>query len=63
MDGQRVHGRFTWANEHGKGTLAMRGSATELLLAMTRRRSLSETSIEMFGDDAVWQHWVECTPL
>ncbi|ORJ60365.1 maleylpyruvate isomerase family mycothiol-dependent enzyme [Mycobacterium simiae] len=56
-------GRVTWAHEHGKGTLAVRGGATELLLAMTRRTSLAAIGIETFGDDAVWQHWVECTPL
>ncbi|HEV7582785.1 MAG TPA: hypothetical protein VGO77_20705, partial [Mycobacterium sp.] len=52
-----------WSHEHGKGSVALRGGATELLLAMARRTSLAETGIEMFGDDAVWQNWLERTPL
>lgn len=59
VDGDRV----TWSHEHGKGTVALRGGATELLLAMTRRVSLADTGIQMFGDDAVWQRWLARTPL
>ena len=37
--------------------------STELLLAMTRRVPVADTGIEMFGDDAVWQKWLDRTPL
>ena len=54
---------ITWSQEHGKGSVALRGGATELLLAMTRRVSVADTGIEFFGDDAVWQNWLDRTPL
>ncbi|KQH78898.1 hypothetical protein AO501_16770 [Mycobacterium gordonae] len=53
----------TWSHEHGKGTVALRGGATELLLAMTRRVPLAATGIAVFGDQAVWQRWLDRTPL
>ena len=56
-------GAIAWAHEHGKGTVALRGGAGELLLAMTRRVSLVDTEIELFGDDVVWQRWLDRTPL
>lgn len=52
-----------WSHEHGKGTAALRGGVTELLLALTRRVPLADTGIELFGDDAVWQRWLDRTPL
>jgi uncharacterized protein (TIGR03083 family) len=56
-------GAITFAQEHGKGTVALRGGATELLLALVRRVSIADTGIEMFGDNAVWQNWLDRTPL
>jgi uncharacterized protein (TIGR03083 family) len=56
-------GAIAFAHEHGKGTVALRGGATELLLALLRRVPLADTGIEMFGDDAVWQNWLDRTPL
>ena len=56
-------GDITWSHRHGKGTVALRGAATELLLAMTRRVSLADTGIEVFGDDSAWQKWLDRTPL
>jgi uncharacterized protein (TIGR03083 family) len=54
---------ITWSHEHGKGTVALRGGATELLLAIVRRVSVADTGIEVFGDEAVWQKWLDRTPL
>ena len=56
-------GGITWSHEHGKGSAALRGGATELLLAMVRRVRLADTGIELFGDDTVWQNWLAGTPL
>ena len=56
-------GRITWSHEHGKGSVALRGGATELLLALVRRLPLADTGIALFGDDAVWQNWLDRTPL
>ncbi|OBA59184.1 hypothetical protein A5647_18250 [Mycobacterium sp. 1100029.7] len=56
-------GAITWSHEHGKGSVALRGAAGELLLTMARRTPLAESGIEMFGDDTVWHNWLERTPL
>lgn len=56
-------GRVTWSHEHGKGTVALRGGATELLLVVVRRAEVADTGVELFGDDAVWKNWLGNTPL
>jgi uncharacterized protein (TIGR03083 family) len=63
VTGDGADPEITWSHEHAKGTVALRGGATELLLAMVRRVSLADTGIEVFGDDAVWQNWLDHTPL
>jgi uncharacterized protein (TIGR03083 family) len=56
-------GRITWSHDHGKGTVALRGAATDLLLAVVRRVAVADTDIAMFGDAAVWQNWLDHTPF
>ena len=56
-------GVITWSHDHGKGSAALRGGATELLLAIVRRVPVADTGIQLFGDDAVWQNWLDRTPL
>lgn len=56
-------GALTWSHQHGKATVALRGGASDLLLAMTRRVALGDTGITLFGNDAVWQRWLDRTPL
>jgi len=56
-------GKVAWTHEHGKGGVALRGTANDLLLAILRRVPLAETGIELFGDDAVWGIWLDRTPL
>ncbi len=53
----------TWTHAHGKGDVALRGPAAELLLALTRRVQLADTSIELFGDEGAWQSWLSATPF
>lgn len=53
---------ITWSHDHGKATVALRGGATELLLATLRRVPLTDTGITAFGDTAVWQSWLDHTP-
>ncbi|HWF27260.1 MAG TPA: maleylpyruvate isomerase family mycothiol-dependent enzyme [Mycobacterium sp.] len=53
--------RISWSHEHGKGTVALRGGATELLLALVRRVPVGDTGVEVFGDDSVWHGWLERT--
>lgn len=56
-------GRITWSHDHGKGTVALRGAATNLLLAVVRRVAVADTDIAMFGDAAAWQKWLDHTPF
>lgn len=56
-------GRIVWSHEHGKGSAALRGGATELLLAILRRRPVAGSGVELFGDEAVWERWLDRTPL
>ncbi|MGC2656236.1 MAG: maleylpyruvate isomerase family mycothiol-dependent enzyme [Mycobacterium sp.] len=55
--------KVTWSHEHGKGTVALRGSAVDLLLAVLRRKPIADTAITLFGDETVWHHWLDRTPL
>lgn len=51
----------SWSHEHGKGSVALRGSARDLFLAVMRRVAVADTDIAIFGDAAVWQNWVDHT--
>jgi uncharacterized protein (TIGR03083 family) len=51
----------SWSHDHGKGDVALRGPVTDLLLAIVRRRPTTELGIEVFGDTAVWDTWLERT--
>ncbi|MBS1696163.1 MAG: maleylpyruvate isomerase family mycothiol-dependent enzyme [Actinobacteria bacterium] len=50
-----------WSHNHGKGTVALRGPARQLLLAITRRATADGAGLEVFGDTAVWDDWLERT--
>lgn len=52
-----------WAHDHRKSTVALRGPATGLLLALTRRAPAAESGVEIFGDTTVWDTWLERTPF
>lgn len=52
-----------WSHNHAKGDAAVRGSAVNLLLALTRRRTTAEAGLEVFGDEAVWDTWLNGTPF
>jgi uncharacterized protein (TIGR03083 family) len=51
------------SHEHGKGDAALRGTAEDLLLAVVRRRSVADGGLEVFGDSAVWDGWLDRTPF
>ena len=53
----------SWSHDHGKGDVALRGPATDLLLAIVRRHPVTDGGIEVFGDTAVWDAWLERTPF
>jgi uncharacterized protein (TIGR03083 family) len=52
-----------WSHDHEKGDAAVRGPANDLLLAIVRRRTAAEAGVEIFGDTAVWDGWLEHTPF
>ena len=52
-----------WSHDHAKGEVAVRGSAVDLFLALTRRRSSEDAAIEVLGDAAVWDAWLQGTPF
>jgi uncharacterized protein (TIGR03083 family) len=53
----------SWTHDHGKGDVALRGPARDLLLAIVRRRRASELDVEVFGATGVWDTWLERTPF
>ncbi|GAY16380.1 maleylpyruvate isomerase family mycothiol-dependent enzyme [Mycobacterium sp. shizuoka-1] len=50
-------------HEHGKATVALRGPARDVLLAVVRRRTAAEAGLEVFGDHGVWDTWLARTPF
>jgi uncharacterized protein (TIGR03083 family) len=50
---------FGWEHAHGKGTVAVRGTATDLLLLAYGRRALDDPRFETFGDLGVMARWLE----
>ncbi|KUI16256.1 hypothetical protein AU193_15950 [Mycobacterium sp. GA-1285] len=50
-----------WSHNHTKADTALRGSAIDMLLAITRRRTAADRGVEVFGDTAVWDAWLERT--
>lgn len=54
---------ITWEHDHGKGDVALRGSAHDLLLAITRRRPVDALDVTVFGDRPVWDTWLNSTPF
>ncbi|OLF17433.1 maleylpyruvate isomerase family mycothiol-dependent enzyme [Actinophytocola xanthii] len=57
---RREPDRVALERTHGKADVAVRGSAAELLLVVSRRRPLgSATTLEVHGDRALLDHWIE----
>ena len=57
-----VHGGevvISWEYGHGKGDAAVRGTASELMLAVFRRAPAD--SVEVLGDPGIWTRWLERT--
>jgi uncharacterized protein (TIGR03083 family) len=52
-----------WTGQPGSADLTLSGPATDLLLALLRRRPVEHTGITMQGDTALWRTWLALTPL
>jgi uncharacterized protein (TIGR03083 family) len=48
-----------WEHGHGKADVAVRAAAADLLLVLTGRIDAGNVKIEVFGDDALFEHWRE----
>jgi uncharacterized protein (TIGR03083 family) len=55
------NGRYEVVREHAKGDVALRGLASDLLLALWRRRPLA--GLEIFGDTGVAERFIGRTDL
>ncbi|KWX67657.1 maleylpyruvate isomerase family mycothiol-dependent enzyme [Mycobacterium sp. NAZ190054] len=54
---------LSWSHSHSKSSVALRGPVNGLLLATVRRKSAADAGLEMHGDAAVWDGWLERTPF
>jgi uncharacterized protein (TIGR03083 family) len=55
---------FSWAHGHGKGDVAVRGAAADLLLfAYGRRRADDADRFEVFGDRDLLARWVRSSAI
>jgi uncharacterized protein (TIGR03083 family) len=50
---------FRWEHGHGKGSVAVRGAATDLLLLLYGRLAAGEERFQVFGATAVLERWME----
>src|SRR3984957_7798268 len=58
----RTPSGVTIQHGHGKADVAVRGPAASLLLVLTRRLPPSEPAIEVLGQQALLDHWLQHTP-
>jgi uncharacterized protein (TIGR03083 family) len=56
-------GRISWSHGVQDGTVALRGSAVTLLLALVRRVRTEDTDIALSGDASIWHKWLDHTPF
>jgi uncharacterized protein (TIGR03083 family) len=52
-----------WTGRPGSADLTLSGPATDLLLALLRRRPVEDTGISLQGDAELWRSWLARTPL
>lgn len=51
----------SWEHGHAKGTVAVRGAAADLLLLLMRRLPAGDDRVQVLGDGAVLEGWLERT--
>ena len=54
---------FSCSRDHATGTVAVRGSAADLLLLLYGRRAVDDGRFECFGDEALLGWWLEHSAL
>lgn len=58
---RRTPSGVMWEHGHGKGDVALRGPAAELLLVITRRLPMSDPGIQVLGNEQLIATWLELT--
>ena len=53
--------QISWQPGHARGQAAVRGRATDLLLALMRRIPADHDGLQIHGEPAVWHTWLERT--
>lgn len=54
---------YSWERAHGKGSVAVRGTAGDLLLLLYGRRDPGDARFEHFGHDALLAFWLQHAKL
>jgi len=57
------HGGVTVAAGHGKGDLALRGPASDVLLVLLRRLPADDPAVQVLGDRSLLDGWLAGTPF
>jgi uncharacterized protein (TIGR03083 family) len=55
---RRERGGASWGHAHQKADVAVRGPASHLLLALLGRIPAGDERVTVFGDSALFEHWV-----
>jgi uncharacterized protein (TIGR03083 family) len=55
---RRTPGGAVWEHGHGKGDVALRGPAVDLLLVIYRRLPPASARVEVHGDEKLLDHWL-----
>ncbi|HYZ08421.1 MAG TPA: maleylpyruvate isomerase family mycothiol-dependent enzyme [Pseudonocardiaceae bacterium] len=58
---RRTPDGVAWEHGHAKGDVAVRGSAVALMLLVTRRIPVDDPRVQVIGDSALLDHWLEHT--
>ena len=54
---------FTWGHGHGKGDVAARGAAGDLLLLVYGRLQADDERFQRFGDTALLDRWLRLSAI
>ena len=63
MDDPRRRGAHRLVTRHGKGAWRCAAAPPTCCWPSLRRVRVADTGIEVFGDDRVWQNWLDHTPF
>jgi len=56
-------GGVTVGTGHGKGDMALRGPASDVLLVLLRRLPPDDPAVQVLGDRALLDNWLADTPF